>query len=66
MTIFNRILDLKMASKRSILLLGPRQIGKSTLVRQLFLEAKHYDCLENDTYRRLSARPEIIRQEISS
>lgn len=49
---------------RSIFLFGPRQTGKTTLLRQSFPHARWYDLLESDTFFRLSARPRILRDEI--
>jgi predicted AAA+ superfamily ATPase len=48
----------------SVFLFGPRQTGKSTLLRTLFPQAKIYDLLEADTFRELSAAPELIRQRL--
>ncbi len=45
-------------------LFGPRQTGKSTLLQTLFPQAKFYDLLEADTFRELSAAPELIRQRL--
>ncbi len=63
---YARYVDLqKLLEHRSLLLLGPRQTGKSTLLRSLFPEAPYFDLLEADTYRRLSAHPEYLRQTLS-
>jgi len=63
---YQRILDLRETIKhKSIFLFGPRQTGKSTLVRQSFPDAAFYDLLEADTFRELSARPEYLRQTLS-
>jgi len=63
---YPRALDLRdVVRHKSIFLLGPRQTGKSTLVRQAFPDATVYDLLEADTFRELSARPETIRQTLS-
>ena len=63
---YGRALDLREILKhKSIFLFGPRQTGKSTLVRQVFPEAAFYDLLEADTFRELSARPEYLRQTLS-
>jgi predicted AAA+ superfamily ATPase len=50
---------------RSLFLLGPRQTGKSTLLRQVFPDARHIDLLEADTFRELSTRPETLRQTLT-
>ena len=60
---FERKLGLReILRHRSVLLLGPRQTGKSTLLRQQFPEARTFDLLEADTFRELSVRPESMRQ----
>jgi predicted AAA+ superfamily ATPase len=49
---------------RSIFLFGPRQTGKTTLLRTQFPRARWYDLLESDTFFRLSAKPRILRDEL--
>ena len=62
---YQRIIDLREVVKhKSIFLFGPRQTGKSTLVRQSFPDAAIYDLLEADTFRELTARPEYLRQTL--
>ncbi|MCC6932233.1 MAG: ATP-binding protein [Deltaproteobacteria bacterium] len=62
---YSRILDLREVIKeRSIFLFGPRQTGKSTLLKTVFPDARYIDLLEADTFRRLSARPEELRQSL--
>src|SRR6185295_4652563 len=62
---YSRILPLRdLAQHKSLFLLGPRQTGKSTLVRKVFPDAAYYDLLEADTFRELSARPELLRQRL--
>ncbi|MGB0680151.1 MAG: ATP-binding protein, partial [Polyangiales bacterium] len=48
-----------------IFLFGPRQTGKSTLLRSAFPEARFVDLLHADTFRALSARPELLRQRLT-
>ena len=63
---YQRVLNLREIVKhKSVFLFGPRQTGKSTLVRQTFPDAAFYDLLEADTFRELSARPEYLRQTLS-
>lgn len=63
---YDRMLDLReVVRHKSLLLFGPRQTGKSTLVRQAFPKAAVYDLLEADTFRELTARPEYLRQTLS-
>ena len=62
---YPRVLDLpELVKHRSLFLLGPRQTGKSTLLRQTFPEARYVDLLEADTFREFSAYPETLRQSL--
>jgi uncharacterized protein len=62
---YPRALDLKtLVAQRSLFLLGPRQTGKSTLLRRTFPQARYVDLLEADTFRELSAYPETLRQSL--
>jgi predicted AAA+ superfamily ATPase len=58
-----RILDLSCLDSSTCFLWGPRQTGKSTLLRQRFPQAKRYDLLLADVYRQLLSRPQTIREE---
>lgn len=61
-----RLLSIRdLIRQRSLLLFGPRQTGKSTLLRHTFPEARYFDLLEADTFRQLSAYPETIRQRLT-
>jgi predicted AAA+ superfamily ATPase len=51
-------------NKKSLFLLGPRQTGKSTLLRCQFPETRYVDLLEADTFRELSGHPESLRQRL--
>ena len=63
---YSRVLNLRdIVRHKSVFLFGPRQTGKSTLVRQSFPDAAVYDLLEADTFRELTARPEYLRQTLS-
>ena len=61
---YNRIIDLNIAAKRTVFLWGARQTGKSTLLKKLFPDARRYDLLLSDTYRRLLGNPALIRQAV--
>jgi len=64
--IYKRYLNLlKLLGKKSLLLLGPRQTGKSTLTQSSLPEANYINLAAADVYRELSARPELIRQQLS-
>ncbi|MBN2551175.1 MAG: ATP-binding protein [Spirochaetales bacterium] len=54
------------ANKYSCFLWGPRQTGKSTLLKFLFPNALTYDLLQSDQYRRLLQNPELLRQELEA
>jgi predicted AAA+ superfamily ATPase len=54
----------EIAKTKSFFLIGPRQTGKSTLLRATFPDATYIDLLEADTFRRLNAFPESIRETI--
>ena len=58
-----KILDIQ---DDSVFLWGARQVGKSTLVKKLFPDAKIYDLLKSDEYSRLLRRPQLLREELMS
>jgi len=60
---YKRIIDFSLPSETSCFLWGPRQTGKSTLLRERFPAAKRYDLLLSEEYRRLVHQPSIIREE---
>jgi uncharacterized protein len=60
---FERRLDLSLSSEETCFLWGPRQTGKSTLLKTRFPGAVVYDLLLSDQYRRFVADPTILRQE---
>ncbi|MCG2724638.1 MAG: ATP-binding protein [Elusimicrobia bacterium] len=53
---------------RSFFLFGPRQTGKTTLLKQLFKseESIYYDFLKTDECSRLRMKPAIFREEVLS
>jgi predicted AAA+ superfamily ATPase len=60
---YERILELEIPRRQSAFLWGPRQTGKSTLLRRRFPSARNYDLLLSDEYRRLTDRPALLREE---
>jgi predicted AAA+ superfamily ATPase len=52
-------------NRKSVFLFGPRQTGKSTLLRSIYPTAVYYDLLEADTFREISAAPELIRKRLT-
>jgi uncharacterized protein len=63
---YKRIIDLSPAPKNSCFLWGPRQTGKSTLLRERFPGSKRYDLLLSEEYRRLLHQPSLLREECLS
>jgi len=61
---FKRIIDIP--RDRHLFLFGPRQTGKSTLIRTLFTDTQtlFLDLLKNDVFQSYVARPELFRQEV--
>ncbi|MFY9341922.1 MAG: AAA family ATPase [Planctomycetota bacterium] len=58
-----RSVDLTAATaKRSLFLFGPRQTGKSTLVRQQLADTRQFNLLESDTYLALQRAPQRLRE----
>jgi predicted AAA+ superfamily ATPase len=65
----NRVLDIgKLLSERSLFLLGPRQTGKSSYIREQLKPAPAliYNLLDRNLFLRLLADPSIMRQEIEA
>jgi uncharacterized protein len=62
---YPRVLDIADLLKyRSLFLFGPRQTGKTTYLHERFPSARYFDLLEADTFRELSARPELLRSTL--
>lgn len=62
-----RTLDLAGAlQKRSCFLFGPRQTGKSSLIRHSLGSARIYNLLETETYLKLSRAPGRLREECTA
>jgi predicted AAA+ superfamily ATPase len=60
---YKRILNLPLSETETCFLWGPRQTGKSTLLKTLFTDAKRYDLLLSNEYHRLLTNPGLIREE---
>ena len=64
---FNRVIDLNAVIKRkSVFLFGPRQTGKSFLLKKSYPDAIYYDLLKSDLFFRLSANPSLLREELTA
>jgi predicted AAA+ superfamily ATPase len=52
------------SGRESLFLWGARQTGKSTLLKTLFPDALWFDLLISREYKRLSAKPDILRETV--
>ncbi|MFW7381781.1 MAG: ATP-binding protein [Oligoflexus sp.] len=60
-----RIIELdKITDKKSLFLLGPRQTGKSSLIKKTYPDSPLYNLLDATIYRQFSADPSRLRKEI--
>lgn len=59
-----RSISLPLAGEETFFLWGPRQAGKSTLLRELYPRAYWVDLLKSDVLRRYLTRPERLREEL--
>jgi predicted AAA+ superfamily ATPase len=62
----SRALPLPPASRETFFLWGPRQTGKTTLLRASYPDAFWVDLLKADEYRRYLERPETLREELAA
>jgi predicted AAA+ superfamily ATPase len=60
---YKRNLNLPLSETETCFLWGPRQTGKSTLLKTLFPDARRYDLLLSNEYHRLLTNPGLIREE---
>ena len=63
---FNRNLILLRPGRETFFLWGPRQTGKSTLLRQHYPGGYWIDLRKSDEFRRYATRPELLRLELES
>lgn len=63
---FKRALDLPPSGTETFFLWGPRQTGKSTLLRQAYADGYWVDLLKAEEFRRYTTRPELLRQELAA
>ena len=54
------------AGTETFFLWGPRQTGKTTLLRRTYPDAWRVDLLQADRFRRYATRPERLREELES
>jgi predicted AAA+ superfamily ATPase len=60
---YKRISNLSLSESETCFLWGPRQTGKSTLLKILFPDSRRYDLLLSNEYHRLLTNPGLIREE---
>ncbi len=60
-----RALRLPAAGTETFFLWGPRQTGKTTLLRRAYPDAWWIDLLKSEEYRRYLQQPELLRQELA-
>lgn len=60
---YKRIQKLNLSSQETCFLWGPRQTGKSNLLKALFPQAMRYDLLLSTEYQRLLREPNLIREQ---
>lgn len=61
---FKRSITLPPPGRESFFLWGPRQTGKTTLLRDAYPDAIWIDLLRSDVYRRYLRNPERLREEL--
>lgn len=60
----DRFFRMKDAEEESVFFFGARQTGKTTLLKQLFPDARYYDLLKSEEFERLIRRPQLLREEL--
>ena len=63
---YNRLISLPLNPKRSLFLLGPRQVGKSTLLRAKYPKSFYLDFLKSDEFMRFQEKPSLLRTEYAA
>ena len=62
----HRILNLETDYNDSVFLWGARQVGKTTLLDELYPNCRRYDLLRAKDYNRLLRRPELLGEELDT
>ena len=63
---FQRQLTLPKAGRETFFLWGPRQTGKSTLLRRAYPDGRWIDLLRNREFRRYATRPDLLSQKFEA
>lgn len=61
---YKRLQQFQGLKSESCFLWGPRQSGKSTLLKKLYPNSPYYDLLLSDEFERLNRRTSLIREEL--
>jgi predicted AAA+ superfamily ATPase len=61
-----RKLSLANENNDSVFLWGARQVGKTTLLEQIFPQARYYDLLQAKEFERFLRRPSLLSEELES
>jgi len=61
---FRRLVRLPERPRESFFLLGPRHTGKSTLLKQVYPQARHIDLARTEEFVRYGERPALLREEL--
>jgi len=61
-----RRLSLEDENNDSLFLWGARQVGKTTLLEQLFPQARYYDLLQASEFERLLRQPSLLSEELAA
>ena len=61
-----RKLSLEDENNDSLFLWGARQVGKTTLLEQLFPQARYYDLLQASEFERLLRQPSLLSEELAT
>lgn len=64
LAMFQRILHIDLPKKQSTFLWGARQTGKSSFLKMHFNDSVYYDLLQTHEMLRLTASPQLLREEV--